>query len=134
MVEVHDIAELAAARRRLSLYLQGHSVPTDITYDLLTCIQEASKNALRFAATPSGVRISVTVEPAEILVTVHDCGAGLDLEHVSNRQPDPMSEAGRGLFLLAALMDSVEFRVQDGTEVRLQKRLPPRATAESHVA
>ena len=64
-VEVHDIADLAAARHELEFYLRGHSLPADLTYDLLTCVQEASKNALRFAATPCGVRVSVAVGSSE---------------------------------------------------------------------
>ena len=45
-----------------------------------------------------------------------------------------MSETGRGLFLLRALMDRVEFRVEGGTEVRMHKLLPLKACADSHAA
>jgi anti-sigma regulatory factor (Ser/Thr protein kinase) len=134
MVEVYDIAELAAVRHDLGLQLQTYSLPAEVTYDLLTCVQEASMNALRFGASPWGVQISVTADPNEILVTVRDHGTGLDLKRLTNLPPDPMSEAGRGLFLLAALMDRVEFRVEDGTEVRLHKLLAPESAHPSHVA
>jgi anti-sigma regulatory factor (Ser/Thr protein kinase) len=46
---------------------------------------------------------------------------------------DPLSESGRGLFLLEALMDEVEFRIEAGTEVRLRKRRPPES-ADSRAA
>jgi anti-sigma regulatory factor (Ser/Thr protein kinase) len=133
-VEVHDIADLAAARHELEFYLRGHSLPADLTYDLLTCVQEASKNALRFAATPCGVRVSVAVGSSEILVTVRDHGSGLDLERLTGLPPDPLSESGRGLFLLQTLMDQVEFCVEEGTEVRLRKRRPPKETASGQAA
>ncbi len=133
-VELHDIAELGAARHELELYLHGHSLPAELTYDLLTCVQEAAKNALRFAATPCGVHVSVTVDAGEIQVSVRDYGAGIDFEQVSDLPPDPLSESGRGLFLLRTLMDEVEVRVEGGTEVKLHKRLPGQATAESHAA
>ncbi len=122
-VDVHDLAGLAAARHELEFYLLDHALAAGLTYDLLTCVQEASKNALRFAATPCGVRVSVSVGADEILVTVRDYGSGLDLERLTDLPPDPLSESGRGLFLLRALMDEVEFHVEDGTEVRLRKRL-----------
>lgn len=122
-VDVHDLAGLAAARHELEFYLLDHALSAGLTYDLLTCVQEASKNALRFAATPCGVRVSVSVGADEILVTVRDYGSGLDLERLTDLPPDPLSESGRGLFLLRALMDEVEFHVEDGTEVRLRKRL-----------
>ena len=134
MVEVHCIAELAAVRHDLGTQLQTYSLPAGVAYDLLTCVQEASMNALLFGATPWGVRISLTADPNEILITVRDHGSGLDLKRLTNPPPAPMSEAGRGLFLLRTLMDRVEFRVQDGTEVRLHKLLPPRATTGSHAA
>ena len=134
MLEVHDVAQLAAIRHVLRLYFESYSLPAEVTYALLTCTQEASKNALRYAASPWGVQISVSVWPDEILVTVADHGAGLDLAAATGSQPDPMSESGRGLFLLRSLMDVVEFRVAGGTEVRMRKALPPVAPADSHAA
>jgi serine/threonine-protein kinase RsbW len=133
-VEVHDFAQLGVARHELERYLHGHSLPAELTYDLLTCIQEASKNALRFAATPCGVLVSVTVDAREILVTVRDHGSGLDLERLTDLKPDPLSESGRGLFLLHALMDEVEFHLEDGTEVRLRKRLGPEFASRTEAA
>jgi anti-sigma regulatory factor (Ser/Thr protein kinase) len=133
-VDVHELAGLGAARRELEFYLLDHALPAALTYDLLTCVQEASKNALRFAATPCGVRVSVTVGSDEILVTVRDHGSGLDLERLTELPPDPLSESGRGLFLLHALMDEVEFRVDDGTEVRLHKKLRPESALRIEAA
>ena len=133
-VELHDIAELGAARHELELYLHGHSLPAELTYDLLTCVQEAAKNALRFAATPCGVHVSVTVDAGEILVTVRDHGAGLDARRATDLQPDLLSESGRGLFLLCALMDKVEFHTEGGTEVRLHKLLAPESSPRDHAA
>jgi serine/threonine-protein kinase RsbW len=132
--EVHHIAELGRVRHDLGLYLDTCCLPAEVTYDLLTCIQEASKNALRFAPTASGVQISVMVERHEVTATVCDRGPGLDLEQLDSLPPDPESEVGRGLFLMHALMDSVEFRVEDGTEVRLRKRLPPPGAAAARAA
>ena len=55
---------------------------------------------------------------------MRDHGVGLDPELLSELPPDPLSESGRGLFLLQALMDGVELRIEEGTEVRLRKRWP----------
>ena len=133
-IEIHDVAQLSAARHDLDLFLQRCSLPTQVTYDLLTCIQEAATNALRFAGDPRGVQISVSVASDEVVVMVRDHGAGFDLQPLGRRSPDPLNESGRGLFLLQALMDEVEFRIEGGTEVRLHKRLPLRTTTDSHAA
>ncbi len=124
MIVAHDIAELPAARNELRLYLEQRRLPADVTYDLLTCIQEACKNALRFAGSPRGVHAWIVVDRGEVVATVRDYGAGLAAGRVPAAPPDPDSESGRGLFLMAALMDRVELLVDNGTEVRLHKLLP----------
>ena len=77
--DISDISELRAARHELRLVLESRSLPPDVTYDLLTCVQEACKNALRFAGSPRGVRASVVIGRKEIVATVRDFGAGLDV-------------------------------------------------------
>ena len=133
-IEIHDVAQLCAARHGLDLYLQRYSLPAQVTYDLLTCVQEAAKNALRFAPGPCGVQISVYVGPSDALVTVRDHGVGLDLGRVSDLPPATSSESRRGLFLLCALMDDVEFCIEDGTEARLHKGLAPEPSPQGHAA
>jgi anti-sigma regulatory factor (Ser/Thr protein kinase) len=130
---VQHIAQLGQVRYDLGLYLEDRALPEGTAYDVLTCVQEASKNALRFGATRYGVQISLAVAGDEVVVTVRDHGPGLDLELLDGSPPDPLGEAGRGLFLLLALMDDVEVRVDGGTEVRLRKKVPGRAEEQSRV-
>lgn len=60
-----------------------------------------------------------------LTVLVKDCGSGFDLKTVG----DPLSPenfmkpSGRGIFLMNALMDEVDYRIDEGcgTEVRLVK-------------
>lgn len=124
MIVTHDIAELPAARDELRLYLEQRRLPADVTYDLLTCVQEACKNALRFADSSRGVRTRVVVGEGEIVAIVRDYGTGLAPGSLPARLPDPDCESGRGLFLMQTLMDRVELRVDHGTELRLHKLLP----------
>ncbi len=132
--DITDIAELRAARNEWRSFLESRSLPAAVTYDLLTCVQEACKNALRFAASSRGVRASVAIGSKEIVATVRDYGAGLDVGSQSTVAPDPYSESGRGLFLMAELMDRVEFHVDHGTQVRLHKLLPAGPARSDRVA
>jgi len=120
----YGLRDLRRVREELRVHLEGRSLPPEVTYDLLTCTQEACKNALRFAGTPRGVHASILILPHEVVVTVRDFGAGLATQTDASLPPDPYSESGRGLFLMAALMDRVEVQVSDGTQVRLHKLLP----------
>jgi anti-sigma regulatory factor (Ser/Thr protein kinase) len=124
IVIAHDISELHAARNELRLLLESRSLPADVTYDLLTCVQEACKNALRFAGSPRGVHASIAIGNREIVATVRDFGTGLDVGSWNAAPPDLYTESGRGLFLMAELMDRGEFRVDHGTQVRLHRLLP----------
>ncbi len=130
----HGLRDLRRMREELRLYLEGRALPPEVTYDLLTCTQEACKNALRFAGTPRGVHASILILPNEVVVTVRDFGAGLTVMPASSPPADPYSESGRGLFLMAALMDRVEFQVGDGTQVRLHKLLPLAGAAALELA
>jgi serine/threonine-protein kinase RsbW len=65
------------------------------------------------------------IEDDKLIVFVKDCGPGFDPENVG----DPLSPenfmkpSGRGIFLMKALMDEVDYNIEDGkgTEVRLVK-------------
>jgi len=120
----YELGDLRRVRDELRLHLEGRAMPPEITYDLLTCAQEACKNALRFASTPRGVHASILILPQEVVVTVRDFGDGLNALPTRTLPVDPYSESGRGLFLMGALMDRVEFTVSNGTRVRLHKLLP----------
>ena len=65
------------------------------------------------------------IEDDKLVVFVKDCGQGFDPEDVGNPlSPENfMKPSGRGIFLMKALMDEVEYSVKsgNGTEVRLVK-------------
>lgn len=66
------------------------------------------------------VRVSATTE--SIVIEVQDEGDGFDLEASTHDPADPANlerEDGRGVFLMRALMDSVEQFDGDGNVVRL---------------
>jgi len=134
MVIVHELSELRAVRDELRHYLESRRLPADVTYALLTCVHEACTNALRHAGSPRGVRASVAIGSKEIVATVRDYGAGLGVGPPPGAAGDPDSESGRGLVLMAALMDRVEFCVDHGTQVKLHKLLAVRPVRHDRAA
>jgi serine/threonine-protein kinase RsbW len=71
------------------------------------------------------VDISVAVNAnCDLLITIRDSGFGFD----PSRVPDPtvgdslLASHGRGIFFMQKLMDKVDFRFGQGTEVRMRRR------------
>ena len=73
------------------------------------------------------VKLSFDHSGDNLVITIRDEGAGMNPEEV----PDPlapenlMKQSGRGIFLMRAFMDDVQFRkLEPGTEITLIKRVP----------
>jgi serine/threonine-protein kinase RsbW len=98
-------------------------------------VREAAVNAvLHGNAYDPTKRISATFEatPADLIIRIADQGPGVD----PNTLPDPLAPenilrgSGRGIFLIRAFMDEVNFRqLHPGTELTLIKHRAPAHTA-----
>ncbi len=73
------------------------------------------------------VQLSFDQSGGNLIITIRDEGEGMDPQEV----PDPlapenlMKQSGRGIFLMRAFMDEVNFRkLEPGTEITLIKRVP----------
>jgi serine/threonine-protein kinase RsbW len=92
---------------------------------------EAGTNAIQHGSRgdpAKPVDIVFTVHPDHLEVRVHDQGAGFDLAEVSGdiTLPERLFDArGRGIFIMRACMDSVDFTFDaSGTTCHLVKRRP----------
>ena len=66
------------------------------------------------------------------MALVKDRGRGFDVASFDPRQnPDPLADHGRGLFIIASLMDSLELRLDGGLEVHMARRAEPRCEPAS---
>lgn len=95
-------------------------VPDDANDDIQLAVTEACSNAVRHS--DSGeyiVRLEVGDEGCEVEVV--DLGSGFDVGDIRQQSEDV--EGGRGLWLMQALVDDLQFvRGDDGTHVRLRKQ------------
>ncbi len=100
----------------------------ETTEQVNLAIIEAGTNAIRHGNgndPEKRASFRFCIEEDKLIVFVRDCGSGFDPEDVG----DPLSPenfmkpCGRGIFLMRALMDEVEYTVDEsnGTEVRLVK-------------
>jgi anti-sigma regulatory factor (Ser/Thr protein kinase) len=90
-------------------------------------LQEAIANAIRHGCRndpAQQVQCCVTVEDSgEVVIVVRDSGSGFDLASVPNplASENLLKSSGRGVFLINALMDRVDYADQ-GREVQMRKR------------
>jgi serine/threonine-protein kinase RsbW len=124
--EAHEAVSLVVTQDRQSVdevraaveeVATEHGLSPEATFDLKVATTEAVANALRHASSGVGVEVSLESDPEVIQVEVLDRG-----RFRINDGLDP--ERGRGLPLMIALADEVEFSAADeGTRVRIRMRV-----------
>ena len=95
-------------------------VPDDANADVQVAVTEACANAVRHSDVGEYVvRLEVCDDSCEVEIV--DLGGGFEPPEI-NMQAEDM-ESGRGLWLMQALVDDLQFvRGDDGTHVRLRKQ------------
>jgi serine/threonine-protein kinase RsbW len=70
------------------------------------------------------VHLSICIEHDELVIRVFDQGEGFDINDVPPPDFEGVSEGGRGVFLIRAIMDSVNYlKVGSGNVLEMRKRL-----------
>ncbi len=95
--------------------------------DVELAVTEACTNVLKHAAgTGDEYEVTVAVAEDECVIRVIDSGTGFDHEALDRENAVTSgSETGRGIFLMAALVDDLKFtsKPEVGTIVHLEKKL-----------
>lgn len=124
-----DARYVSLLRRVSESLLRSLEIPADTVDDVSVALSEACGNVIRHAEGTDeyGIRLSVGSTICEIEVC--DLGPGFDrkmlgeAERVPSIDAEDGAEDGRGLPLLRALMDDLQFvREDETTTVRLIKR------------
>lgn len=108
--------------------VQRAKFPEDVVFGVKLALEEALCNAVKHGnecCPDKSVTIRYAVTPQQIVIIVRDEGPGFRPEDI----PDPTTPehlsmpSGRGILLMRAYMDKVEFRDR-GREVYFMKRRP----------
>ena len=99
-------------------------VPTGID-EILLALSEACANVVQHAGEGEEYQVDVAIDEHVCRISVLDEGAGFDLAAVAAERPRSPLDGGRGLLLMQALVDRLDFReTEDGRHrVTLEKRL-----------
>jgi serine/threonine-protein kinase RsbW len=97
-------------------------------------VVEAGTNAIEHGNgydTEKPTEVVFRQENGALIILIRDRGAGFDLDELGDplAQENMFAERGRGVYILRAFMDEVDFafRAGQGTECRLVKYLPQKS-------
>jgi PAS domain S-box-containing protein len=120
-------AHLRRARERIRDYLGQYCAERQVIDDVVLCVEEACTNAIRHSGALDDIEIALQFSGKRLVALVKDRGRGFDIARFDpKRTLDLTSDHGRGLFIVAALMDSLQLRCDGGLEVRMVRRAEPR--------
>jgi PAS domain S-box-containing protein len=117
-----DPARLLRARHRIRDFLHAHDVQPRAIEEIVLAIEEAMTNAVRHSG-GEDLAVGLGFDGTDVIAVVRDHGRGFDVASFDpERTPDLLAPSGRGLFLIAHLMDELELHSQGGMVVRAVKR------------
>jgi len=120
------------ARDRIRDYLHEQGCEPEALDATLVAVEEAMTNAVRHSGASQDVEVSIRFEGDDLVAQVRDHGCAFDATGVDLRHmPDLSAAGGRGLFLMASLMDELDICCDGGVEIRAVKRGARPATPES---
>jgi len=118
-----DPSRLLRARDRMRDYLQQYCADQVAVDDVVLAVQEACTNAIRHSGSQEDIEVCLRAEAGDLVAEVRDSGHGFDVEAFdSEAAPGPLSMGGRGLYLMAHVMDDLVLRRDGGLSVRMVKR------------
>jgi serine/threonine-protein kinase RsbW len=113
-----ESALVAQARRTLDGALHGAGVAEVCRDDIGLALTEACANVIKHARLASNYHVDITVGHGLCTIEVTDDGGGFDPASVPPR--NVLDDAGRGLQIVAALVDGLDVVSVDGTGTLLR--------------
>jgi serine/threonine-protein kinase RsbW len=121
-----DSALVGHTRRTVDSILASAGVDQACRDDIGQALGEACANVVKHAELSRIYHVDVTVDGGVCAIEVTDDGGGFDPASV--RPGEPLDDSGRGLQIVAALVDGLDVVSVDGTGtlLRFTRRLTPR--------
>jgi serine/threonine-protein kinase RsbW len=121
-----DSALVGQTRRSVDSILASAGVDKTCREDIAQALGEACANVIKHAEMSRIYHLDVTVDSGVCTIEVTDDGGGFDPASV--RPGELLDDSGRGLQIVAALVDGLDVVSVDGTGtlLRFTRRLTPR--------
>jgi serine/threonine-protein kinase RsbW len=120
-----DAESVGVIRAVVRNALQSFRVMPECVDDICLALSEACTNVIDHAVREDQYEVRLEVDEWRCAISVTNTGHGFDAEALRDVMPDVSSPRGRGVAIMHALMDQVEFTSapKKGTVVRLDKQL-----------
>jgi serine/threonine-protein kinase RsbW len=120
-----DELSVPVVRRVLKQAMGTLGVRTECVGDIELALTEACSNVLNHAVDAEEYEVSAGIDGDVCIIEVVDRGAGFKSDDLGHDDAAHSAEGGRGIQLMRALVDRVEFQSSqpEGTLVRLEKQL-----------
>ena len=121
-----DEASVPVVRKISREALLGLGIDGGCVGEIEVALSEACTNVLKHVeGTDEAYEVQVEVDENNCDIRVIDTGPGFEHESKGRDHADESAEGGRGIFLMRAMVDNIEFTSapETGTIVRLTKKL-----------
>lgn len=120
-----DSSTLSVVRHITASALEELGVVSEEIGDVILALTEAAANVVKHSGADDQYEVHLVIENNSCEIRVVDGGRGFDSDSLGVNMAGPSEERGRGMALMAALVDSVRFesRPEAGTIVHLVKDL-----------
>jgi serine/threonine-protein kinase RsbW len=123
-VDAHSVPFIRAVCREALEHLR---VATSVIDEIALALTEACANVVQHAGPHQGYEVQVEIDDERCRICVADDGGGFDPGSVPTEPSSSLLEGGRGLVLMRALVDRLDFQLDpDGRhKVTFEKVLGP---------
>lgn len=120
-----DESTVTVARHIVRASLAEIGVAGGCASDIEIALSEASTNVLKHSGPGDDYEVSCEMNDNTCIIRVVDTGHGFDHSTLGYENADMSAEQGRGIQLMRALVDKVQFlsKPEEGTIVHLEKTL-----------
>jgi anti-sigma regulatory factor (Ser/Thr protein kinase) len=120
-----DAASVPMVRQVLDSALETLGVEETVRDDLMLILSEACGNVIRHAEASDDYSVQVAIVDDNCTIKVLDAGGGFDGADAAEQAPSMVAEHGRGMLIMKALADHVQFQSspEQGVLVAMEKRL-----------
>ena len=120
-----DALSVPVIRRVLDRSMHTLGVAESCATDIKIALTEACTNVLDHAAAGDEYAVVAGLDDSMCVIDIVDTGRGFDADHLGRTDAGPTDEEGRGIQIIRAVVDRVQFRSrpESGMIVHLEKDL-----------